>query len=92
MTDEPQTIEWRPIETAPKDGSKILLLGIDGEREVGYWHPEGDSWADENGIPCVAGSGTIQVTGSWLSCGAWFQPNEVIAWAPIPDVPENVNA
>lgn len=87
MTTPDKPPAWEPIETAPKDGSKILLLGAAGEREVGYWFPQGDSWADENGNPCPAGSGTIQVTGCWVSCGAWFQPNEVIGWTSIPDVP-----
>ena len=80
--------QWRPIETAPKDGTKILLLDNDGKTmETGYWNPEGDSWADENSEPCEAGHGTIQVTGSWFSGGGWFQPNEVIAWLPLPAPP-----
>lgn len=36
------TTDWRPIETAPRDGSKILLVYM-SERggpvyQIGYWH------------------------------------------------------
>ena len=84
--------KWQPIETAPKDGRKILVFGPSGNKnggviEVAYWEASGDSWADKNGIPCEAGTGSIQTTGSWFSGGGWFQPNEVSHWMPLPESP-----
>ena len=34
---------WQPIETAPKDGSRVMLW-IDGGSEFGFWN--GRSWDD----------------------------------------------
>lgn len=48
-----ETSPWRSMETAPKDGTRILLASTDGSIEVGYWAPEGDS--------CQAGSATIEL-------------------------------
>jgi len=33
---------WQPIETAPKDGTGVLLF--DGDFEIGYWDYETDQW------------------------------------------------
>lgn len=90
---------WQPIETAPKDGRIVLLLSagdtldICGETIVrpprvalGKWCPEGTSWVDENGQlggECYE----LAETGVWESGTGWFQPNEVTAWAPIPELP-----
>ena len=49
----PQATEpaWRPIETAPKDGSDILLAHPDGSMVVGWWRENGlhgrvSGWSD----------------------------------------------
>lgn len=32
-------MEWQPIETAPKDGTRILMYGIPGfEILIGFWN------------------------------------------------------
>lgn len=88
---------WRPIETAPKDGSAILLLSAPYEDAqtgahpakvaIGHWDPEGSSWVDELGL--LKGKAyTLAETGFWLSGSGWFQPNEVTHWAPLPPAPD----
>ena len=93
-------MEWQPIETAPKDGSRILLvsvaqegMSIDGPVaiapaiHIGYWNPEGSSWVDE----CDSFDGDadhLKETGVWNSQSGWFQPNEVTHWMPLPEPPK----
>lgn len=37
--------DWQPMETAPRDGSLILLL-YRGQIEVGRWNPDAVNWAE----------------------------------------------
>src|SRR5262245_23064826 len=62
---------WRPIETAPKDGTLILLYPTKGEGRIstGYW------WKPENGDYC------------WAAGGGWFEEDEVSHWTPLPELP-----
>lgn len=91
---------WKPIETAPKDGRAILLLSeeytsdVDGEIithapkcAIGKWNPDGTSWVDEYG-QLGGNTYTLAVTGVWSVNDAWYQPNEVTHWMPLPPPPE----
>lgn len=35
-------MEWQPIETAPKDGKRVLLYFRDTGVTVGFWHQPGN--------------------------------------------------
>lgn len=98
-TDEAQErlamVAWLPMETAPKDGSRVLLLTVEHTRlgpggaitfpptvHTGWWNPEGDAWVDECGS-FDGDADHLAQTGSWSSSTGWFQPNEVSHWMPI---------
>lgn len=48
--------EWKPIETAPKDGTEVLLLWFDAEtgaapmHRVGFWHSREQAWCDTHRV------------------------------------------
>lgn len=67
--------QWNPMETAPKDGTNILLAGVAGMQWVAWWGGEdersGSDWIygfDRNGC-------SIRV------------PMTEIGWMPLPDAP-----
>lgn len=43
----PSEPEWQPITTAPKDRTRVLLLGVDGGVEIGHW--DGEEWLGDDG-------------------------------------------
>lgn len=77
-------VEWQPIETAPKDGTVVLLFGTfageisgvsDGkEMHIGYWK-NGRSDYDGNDWWRLAG-------GDAYTC--WMRPTH---WMPLPEKP-----
>ena len=80
-------MEWHHIESAPKDGSPVLLLSLESQKvALGKWDPEGSSWVDEYG-DLNGDAYDLAVTGTWSSGGGWFQPNEVSHWMPLPEPP-----
>ncbi|PVE22209.1 hypothetical protein DC522_22175 [Microvirga sp. KLBC 81] len=39
---------WQPIETAPRDGSPILIFTAWSDRTVGYWSAHRKIWVDQS--------------------------------------------
>lgn len=69
-------MNWQPIETAPKDGTLILLYPKDGDGiiSIGRWMT-------------MRGGNSI-----WAAGGGWFEPDEVSHWLPLPKPPIRVDA
>lgn len=40
-------MEWQPIETAPKDGRRILLADMFENVEIGFWNRDLGQWMDD---------------------------------------------
>jgi hypothetical protein len=65
------TVEWQPIETAPKDGRKILVWP--------YWSdglPESVSWRDMK-----------RTSGRWEGSGLFCTGASPTHWMPLPAPP-----
>jgi hypothetical protein len=69
---------WQPIETAPKDGTNVLLLLASGRRTVGGWEAQKyylkpvPYWRTEFG---------------YLAGVKWDRDNQPTHWMPLPDPP-----
>ena len=88
---------WCQMESAPRDGSRILLRSVADEIDmgpsgiverppmafIGTWNPEGDSWVDETGS-LNGETDHLAITGTWDVNRGWLQPNEVDGWLPLP--------
>lgn len=68
-----KNIEWQPIETAPKDGTTVLLW--DGIETTGYWK-------DYTFSP---GCWQLALTGAYAQDADLDNPTH---WAPLPNAPE----
>lgn len=72
---EMNTEDWQPIETAPKDGSNILIIAATAyspQARVGWW--AGDGWAFYSRPSKHSGGGVTRMI-------------EVSHWRPLPDPP-----
>ena len=83
---------WQPIETAPKDGTTILLTAP-GRVTVGEWHPE--QWPTASEYHGTTGEYLGQYeTGeckpaSWISWdGGFFDEDPPTHWMPLPEPPK----
>jgi hypothetical protein len=64
---------WQPIETAPKDGTTVLLI----DRRVGGGHPFAAAWVEQNG--CALWKDSEGVNG--------FFDGFFTDWMPIYEIP-----
>lgn len=77
--------EWQPIETAPKDGTIIILCDNNGDVDVGHYI----RLTKTEGLWCVEGANPWETCHdssyfkSYLTKG--FEPTH---WQPLPEPPE----
>ncbi len=74
-------MEWQPIETAPRDGSKVILGHPEHKAVIGVWH-QGYSWESlfPDGNPVFYWAKDHEDTS-----GFDFEPTH---WMPLPDPPK----
>lgn len=77
---------WQPIETAPKDGTEILVIEPHGQAVAHWDESEGGEW--DHGLQRLVGGGqwVDGTVGDW-GCQEyrWLQPTH---WMPLPAAPE----
>ena len=64
-------IDWQPIETAPRDGKRILVIDADGLVDVAQWGI--GAWFQPEGI--------------WTGGGGDYGIYSATHWMPLPDPP-----
>lgn len=80
---------WEPIDTAPKDGTRVILWrgpaesGKQSEMVIAEWHGGEWQWPDEAENPCTHGEWSEEDRqGGYYSDGRYFTH-----WMPLPAAP-----
>lgn len=74
---------WQPIETAPKDGTRILMT--DGNLvSIGAWEEFSDHWSTWS---CEAEPRPTDGPGA---CAGWWDVNPT-GWMPLPDARQKIS-
>lgn len=77
-----RVVAWQPIETAPKDGTKILVFTIHGDIELSEWYgmPSIQFEEVEDGLyRKIVGEGY-----------AGWNSNQPTHWQPLPPPPNEI--
>lgn len=65
--------EWQPIETAPHDGTPVLVFSPGNVQWVGTWMPR--TWQDDG-------------AGDWEGYYGGTSPRDPTHWMPLPEPPK----
>lgn len=79
-------MEWQPIETAPKDGTQIIILACGMLVEVGCWAPHAHRdypWAVAHGEEYYERLADVVVTEV-----NGYSEEAVTHWMPLPEAPK----
>ena len=75
-------MEWQPIETAPKDGTEVLLFDTAFKKVVIGWYGVDYNNSNNNEKEWLYGEGDD------YSCGYYYTPCDPTHWMPLPDAPK----
>jgi hypothetical protein len=82
-----EPVGWRGMDTAPRDGTHILLL-IDGAVIEGWWDPFWDRFERSDGSIYEPSEWSVASLASH-GCGCCSgQNSDPTAWQPLPAIPE----
>ena len=76
-----ENMEWMPIETAPTDGTKILLWCRDAGCETAEWIAEKREWWEKTSK--TTQEIRTEIGGYWSSEIGW----DATHWMPLPEAP-----
>jgi len=80
----PTVPEWRPIESAPRDGTGILCWSDElYQKPYIAWFGEDLNAGENDGEEWLTGDGDD------FSTGSYFTPCKPTHWMPLPSAPEN---
>ncbi len=71
-------VSWQPIETAPRDGTRVLLWWDGDFAPVAHWEPDG--WAYHMTMNWMADRGCV-IADALLG----YEPTH---WMPLPEPPQ----
>jgi hypothetical protein len=80
--------EWRPMESAPKNGTEVLLAvriraGVAGKMLVGHFMPGGH---------CIEDHPAIEAGWYFWNGSMFDKASEPVAWMPLPAAPSDAKA
>jgi hypothetical protein len=81
-------MKWQPIETAPKDGTWVLLKGGWCQNEDREYHSRPVIGQYTNYLNCGTTDWHWQF--AWYDGGYYGEYREPIYWMPLPEAPEDV--
>lgn len=81
-------MEWQPIETAPKDGSQILIAAMDNFLTVGYWNEREYIWSIPSDVETQK-AGVRHFRKAFNSDGDILEIYFPTHWMPLPEPPKN---
>lgn len=79
--------EWQPIESAPKDGTRIIAYGPSVTHATGDWDSRPDAYIAQWETKTLYGD----KSGCWVNIDGYHEIYiEALLWMPLPTLPNDL--